>query len=443
MKNRQEKFTKEFLRFEVKNKLFDITDSNGTRVWDIVRHEVGISLLWKHQLSDEKPNNITITTRVIDKIKRIAKSIYLLCINNKKYDVLSITTSINKINGAPCDFNQDSARKLCTGKILTLETMINTSAYNNSYPNSSKRLFSSIYPKKSKAPFYDYQPILDLIESEFGVISITDWLLNTLLHDYYVDKKFYAHLLKRHKIKKVMLTQNGLQKGLFAAAAECGVKVYEFQHGGVSKKNLIYSYPHNIKVENKSYQPNVMFRFADKWFSDFYTPFTTVTIGNDHYSKQITTTATEPNSLLAISKFEFGEELSNYIAKASKERPNWKIYYKLHPNEFSCIKNYSEKFENLTNVELLTDESSIHELLVKCPVIVTVQSSVVHKAIQAKRNVIIIDRGEFNEITAPGIYHIESSQELIDRLMSPMEMAERVSYSDKFNAQAFVDVFNK
>lgn len=425
---------------EVDNDLFDLVDINGVHVWDVVRFEIEYSLLWN--FTPQPAVNGGGLRKKWNKAKRAVRGLLFLASCTKR-QTLSITASRNILDGHHVDYNQHQALKLIPkSELLILESIQNVKAYKGSYPLSAKNVYAKL--RKHSAPRYDFEPIIALIESQFTKIRQTNETLNSLLQNFYDDRAFYLRLFKRRKIERVFLTQNGQMKGLLAAAEQTGVKVYEFQHGIVNEKHFVYSYPPQVaNVELKSYQPCQILRFSDFWFSNFYAPFEKSTIGNNFFSSPVSPIPTEERSLLVISTNAFGAQLSDIVKSAVDSCSQWKIYYKLHSNEFENIYFYRKKFEGLTLIEIITNEFNINELLSRCAIMLTMQSTVIYEAIQAERNVIIVDSGEYNEIELNGVCHITTPEELADLLIKPFIKPVRVAFFEPFDKKKFLDAIEK
>lgn len=425
--SKQLDFVKEFLEFERQNNLFDLKDSQGTFVWDVVRFEIEYSLLWGFVPSVSGGNKSDIK----GKIERILQSLRLLY-SKKKYVTLAITTSRNRVDGKCIDQNQHDAL-LAIDRPLVIETIQGVKSYKGAYPMTVKNLYGKLH--KTVVGKYNFQPVVELIEAKFGKIPQTKEYLNSLLEGFYAEKRFYCFLFKKQQIERVMLTQNGQMKGLMAAAKECGVKVFEFQHGIVNTKHFVYSYPSDVDASSKSYQPYMMLRFSDFWFSDFYAPFRLHSIGNNYFSKLVSSSATEPKSFLAISTNAFGKMLSDFVLNCNNDE--WKIYYKLHPNEFGNLEYYRTKFASKSNIEIVTNELSVNDLLDRCSTMITMQSTAIYEAIQAGRCVIVVDSGEYNEITGEGIFHITNPVEINEILDHKRNNIAPTIYFDSFSEQKF------
>lgn len=440
MENKQLDIVRRFKEFEVCNKLFELTDNNGVYIWDIVRFQLEYSLVWSYAPANSYRKYTT--QNIIEIIRNICRSLSLLC-SRKAYRTLSIKASRNKLNGLHFDQNQhDAVQGLNSKEIVTLETysLANTS-YVNNYPYQVIKLYNII--KKSEYIPYDFNPILSMIKEVFPTILLTNNDLNATLKIFYAERNFYRYFLKCHSIKEVFFTQNGIMKGLLAAAKEFSIPTYEFQHGIVNEKHFAYSYPSNINVEYYSYQPTKLLRLSDYWFSDFYAPFDCATIGNNYFSADITPQPKEDRALLVISTNAFGEKLSDDILKVVPSIQEWTIYYKLHPNEFDNIKYYNDKFINYDNIMVISNEYDVNLLLNRCSTMLTFQSTAIYEALQGGRIVIIIDQGEYNEIHGDNIYHIDQIESLKLILNQKKAAETRTIFFEEFRFESFLNAIKQ
>lgn len=410
-----------FLDFESKQHLFDLKDKEGTCVWDIVRFYIYINLLWDYS-TVSKP--LKKKKNYLQYFKNVYK--WISCCFTKK-DYLFFLCSRNVLNN--CYFDKNAENIL---DIIDHKNMIIIETYDIEFSKlgyKSKHILGllpfSFISKLFVHKHYNFQPILELINEEFKTNNITIDYLDNLYRIFYIQKWFYSHFLRKWGIKKVFLTQNGIQKGLLAACRDLGITSIEFQHGIVDKGHLAYSYPHQTSYEN-CYVPDKILSFSDFWFNDCIIPSTEIIpIGNDYFTISPSNQLSQENNknILVISADIFGEELSSFILSCLK-KSFWKdytFYFKLHPNQFFEYQKYCHKFEKYSNVVVMTNESDVPSLIDKTQYMLTIQSTAVYEALQKGNRVFLLKRNSYKRQE-----HIFKYQN-VDLIDNEMEFEEKIS----------------
>ncbi len=435
-RSEQQEKAQKFLDIEVENNLFDLVDKNGVRVWDVVRFNVGNDIIWNFKDAGNIRSKKTFRL-IIERVLILLKSISFFLKRCKKYKTLSIVGSRNILNGNNFDLNIHDAINLLEDKeTLVLENIpVFQTVYKNSYNLNYLLKIYGLFISTDYI-YYDYTVIVKLIQKTFPYIKVDDSSLNLSLKQYYLERKLYNFILKKHAIQQVLYTRGAIMKGLFTAASDLNVKTFEFQHGIVNEKHFMYSYPKGVNVESKSYQPDKIFALSDYWFSTFYCPIEKVTIGNNYFAKEIDKKEIDnTQTLLVISSKLIGVDVSNCLVDILDNIPNWTVYYKLHPNEFDNIEYYENKFKRYNNVQIISNQSTVNDLLSESLVLLTSQSTAIYEALQCGIAVVIMDIGEYNEIQMNNVFHIKSGQELHVILNGEIKAADNITFFKKLDVK--------
>ena len=247
-----------------------------------------------------------------------------------------------------------------------------------------------------KSRKYNFTPILTLVKKNFPDSHISENDLVAIYQMFYIQRYIYRFLLNRWKIKKVFLTQNGIQKALICACSELNIPIIEFQHGIVDRGHLAYSYPRK-NIEN-IYVPNKIMSLSDFWFRDCILPKTEIVpIGNDYFNINENVSAGKTGKILVISADVFGEELASFIQQCMDE-PFFKsyiFYFKLHPNQFNEYDYYKSLFEQYENVIVMRNEKDVPTLLNETEVLFTIQSTAVYEGLQRGVKICILKRSSY------------------------------------------------
>lgn len=433
---------KKFLDFEVKNKLFDIVDDNGIRVWDLVRFRVGYEVVWEYYPGREGSKKSLISILKKHKTKLLQKlTVLKYLLSRKKYKVVFLITSRYKKGEKYFDQNMDEVLKLYKkDEILVLDSAKTTNTiYKNTinYPQLKKRLSSGNPGFKP----YDFREIVELLKREFPYLRLKESSLNAPLKGFYREMNFAKKLFEKHPVEKVFFNQITC-KGLIYQAQKKNIPVIEVQHGIIDKNHFVYNYPAGVGVEQKCYVPDKILTLSDFWMKDFYSPIKTQTLGNDYFSSEVPLEPKYENQILVISTNAFGDELSDVTINIAKSLIHWNIYYKLHPNEFASIDKYAQKFSAHKNIELFSNQRTVNDLLADCPVMLTKQSTAIYEALQASRAVVILDTGFFNDLQVDNVYHAENGDDIIKLLSQKLPKQERTIFFDKFNPTIIKELIN-
>ena len=205
--NNKEDIVAQFLAFEKKNNLFDLQDSKGTYYWDIIRYYVCVKLRYQEDpliKKKQRKNYLLILKRILD--------FFLIFFTySKKQYLFYLASRDNDTHKKNIDRNLKASYDLLKEKKLLLIESFN--------PNLKGTYFlpQNIYYKLFRKKYFDFTNVLNLLNNSFGETKISNEYLNTVLNHYYSDLSFFKNILKRHKVEKIFMIQNGIQKGLIKA----------------------------------------------------------------------------------------------------------------------------------------------------------------------------------------------------------------------------------
>lgn len=431
-----------FLRFEKENNLFELQTKERLFYWDIVRFEVYSRILWKDLETKIRQNK-----KHPKGIKRlIIRDFLRLFFTARKKKNLFYLSSRNKQKELFFDQNAQNVYD-----IIDFDDSVCLESY---YIHGRCR---SIIKKRYVLPqhifrklfFYkeqNFNYIIGLLKQNFPDIEFDNNIFNRLLKSYYADLFFYRWLFKRNHFKRVFITQNGLQKALIAVAKERNVMVYEFQHGVVNQGHLAYNYPKIDYKESQVHLPNKILSLSSFWFKDVFMPNVEICpAGNDYFYESTKAFQKKENkgSITIISSITCGQELSNFILspKVSEIIKQKKVYFKLHPNQFTEELHYKEKLKNFANIEIITNTQSVGDLLQISDTVLAIQSTVIYEALQAMKRVIILKRelyalqkGIFNH---PNLHIVDTAQEFYEALDKEINTDCQVEYFSPFDKEIF------
>lgn len=396
----QENFTfSNLLDFEKKSEIFLIHNNRGIYLWDIFRAEI-FSEWYFNSLTEQNSTSKKTALRKVVKLFSFSnylntvKALFFLFFNKEKIDNFFYLATRNQYCGGFIDQNSYDVYQIMKGKKnLLFESFRDDQAEVKAY--KEKFHFAKYYKAIVKAVYHPFlsnsdknglEKICTLVNNSFPERNLQTKELKKLLIAFYRDVFLYKHLFTNHSIKKVFLSQNGYQKGMFYIAAKLNVTVYEFQHGVIRKEHLAYSYPKINTIKNYIHIPKVFLTFSSYWCSLFYCPINNVVLGNNYFSKE-NHKQIALNTILIVSAFNFGKKLAKFISKAYDLNifSGFNVIYKLHPNEYQSWNLYNEIFQG--KIEIVTDEFSVNELLSRSKFMITVNSTAAYEALQSNTRV--------------------------------------------------------
>ncbi len=435
-----------FFAFEKNNKLFE-KKYKDIFIWDIVRSDVYYQLLWKPKVKFTIKNNAFSKLQFLKEILFFMISLLL-----KKYDVIFFTSSRNKnFNGKFFDQNLEDIlvkypKAICfesfERNIEKLKNKKNT-IYN---PVSFFRIFFKIFYRKQ-----NFKEIINLINKEFNSNTLTNEDLNSLIVQYQIDYNFYSLIFRLKKPKVIFINQNGIQKGLFAAATKFKIPVIEVQHGIIDEGHLSYNYSKNIDYSGRKISlPSYFFTFSEFWAKDLYYPVNeTINMGNSYFSLQNEIEIKNiVNGLLVASSDIFGENLKDLIIEFT-QKYKFPIYFKLHPNQYFQKEYFQEVFKDYNNVEVFTNNKTIYELLEISNAVLVIQSTALYEALHMNRLGIILRKQTYTRhshlFENSNVYLIDNANELYDALNNNYRVDDsgKNLFFEEFKNEKFLNFMKK
>lgn len=435
-KMKEMRLSDRFIEFEKKNNLFNLTDNNGIYIWDIIRFELYVNLMWDFKKGPIIKKNYK---KIFQRLSIQITDLLTFQFRGGKYDNFFYLCSRNEKQGLLFDQNAFSTlEQFDQSKTLKFETWVMKKEkllFKDSFYHYPQLFYRKIFKSNSK---FDYSLVINKIIEEFGICPLNEMQLKMIVHDFYSDASFFKKLFIEKGIKNIFVTQNGIQKGLFFAAAGLNIPTFEFQHGIVDHGHLAYSYP-DIKFKRQQvYLPDVIFSFSSYWFSDLDIPFVKIyPLGNDFFSKEVTKLG-DNTAITVISADVFGMELQEFLLE-NINLPilrDTKIYFKLHPNQFGSKEHFENIFKPYPNIEVIAKEYSIQRLLEKTRILITIQSTAVYEALQAGRKVILLKRSTYERhqdiFDNSNVHLVSNANDLTNAINAPIDK-NIVEFFSNFN----------
>ena len=428
----------QFLDFEKENNLFNLKDTKGTYYWDIIRYDIFEALMPKNKVFVPKKHN----RKILSILKQIIGFVKLYFGHGDKKYLFYLCSRDRDIFRNHIDKNVfDSLKVLGNKNCLLIESYYNSK---DSYFLPQNVYYRFFY----KQVFFDFSDVIKIIEQKYGKTNINNKFLNKILNKYYSDLLFFKKIVKNFNVKQIHVDQNGIQKGIFRATKELEIKVFEYQHGIVTKNHIAYNYPKINFLEEQVVLPNVIFSYSPFWFQDVFLPnVTIIPLGNDYFYKQINqNTIKNPiKGIVIISADDIGKRLLEFLKNKELQKyiGNIPIYFKLHPNQFHQKWYYIEQLKNINNIQIITDEFSVGELLERFDSLFTILSTAIYEALQSQRKVILLEDKLYNEdqksfLGNPNLYIVKKVDDFISALDRKISTNKKVVFFASFNKEVFL-----
>lgn len=378
------KIIDDFFEFENKYNLFDIEDKHGLKVWESIRYCIASQIIRPSTTSSQSKSR-SFNSSFAFTLKRIwAFCVYILTHLNRRTLIILDSRSIS--NDFYCDTIFDDLISITNKRdVFFIETTYNWDKKNYKYGKVCPSL-TTLFMRLCKSK-YDFRDIISKIKKEFCGVELNCNEINCYYRLFVAQYIFYKFLFKILCVERVFFVQNGICKGLLAAAHNNSTKIIELQHGQISRNHVAYSY-HQI-MDTKSvnlYNPSYLLTFGPAWLNNASFPgVKIVPLGNSYYCCSGDMKNGGDKSVLVVSSIFHAEALKQLVRDIILIDMEFTFYFKLHPDEYKFYDEYKNYFVDCPNVIVIKNEQSIVELLSKVKLSLGVQSTVLVETLNAGR----------------------------------------------------------
>lgn len=412
-----------FHKMEMEFSLFEIGKDESYPIWDIIRYQVYREYYYTkedaHRFFVPKKRN---KLDYFYLLKNFFKFLFILLF--KKADILILSSSrYRNISNQFYDKSALPIIDIAGKKGLVFEAIMRKRlAY--PYVYDFNNIFSRFYKSKPIANG-DFKIIENALINCLGECKITFAGINQILHDYQSDVIYYRKIFKKLGIKKLFIIP-GNPKATITVAKELEIQTYLVQHAGIEFDEVDYSYPLELTASNQILFSDYLLTLGDYWCKNLNVPTRIISVGNDcFYAKPL---VKSNNSLLVVSTIVHGIELRTLTKDFSRIAPDVKIFFKLHPNEFHYVDDYTSYFADCKNVQVVTVEEDTNKLIAKAELVVLIVSAVVYEALNQNKKVAIFKRINYERQLVlselKNVYFIDGADELSEVLGRPTIKAE-------------------
>ena len=448
-------FTKKFQEIEIKYNFFDYKDKSGIAYWDIVRFDVFYEIYFDLNSTNtssniQKATSIPAKKNKIQKIKKLIEHFW--SINFKTYDyIFFICSRYKNENGVNYDASAFDLLNRLDKQSLIFETFLRAEHYLHKGIINIAPDFAKIIRKiteggkqyEDEHNVEDYRAMNTIISNEFNSTYNFEELIKESIKRYKFEHLYYLKLFKKVMPKRIFVVQNGIQKGMFAAAAELNIPLSEIQHGLIGYIHPAYSYPKSIKYGQLKALPETFLSFGSFWTEHLHFPVKKyIALGNSHLSKQ------HPKYVSTFDiTFVFADIYTDLLIGLLKELLllgyKGKICVKLHSNQYFQSSEIETLFSNYSNITIITNKETIEQVLSTSQAIVAIQSTVVYQALHNKVRVFLYKRLDydthFDVFDDPLVSLFDTVNQLVECIKMPTlnDLTSPKCYFETFHDDVF------
>ena len=447
-------FTEKFLELESKKKLFDLSE-NGTLYWDLVRYHVFFDIYFNLcgiKLNVKKSSISKKKFRFLKKSCDIFQFYYSFLFKKKKYLFFTASRNINQ-EGYTYDINSNEMIALVQEKSLIIETCPpgNEKPSYDSIFNYGltieyyfKNFIQSILPRKKCEKKYE---ISTTLKEEFNVDIDFDALINTHIENFKIDYKYYIKLFKKLNPTAIFMIQNGVQKGMFAAANSLAIPIVEIQHGLIGYYHPSYSYPKSVAKNQLNTLPKFFFSYADFWTKSLNYPVEkSISVGNSNIARKVN--KLEPSYEITVL---YSDGYDKHLIKIIEELISLgfikRMCVKLHPSLFSRYSEIAQYFSSYTFIDVIKNEISVENLFSITKTVLAIQSTSVYQALYNEVPVLLYKKLDYqihaDVFDNPLLIIVESANDIKNFLDKEKKINSiNKPYFQDFNPSYFLNFLN-
>ncbi len=414
----KELFVDKFFKMEEEFGLFDLEEMNFP-LWDIIRYDIYYKYYWPE---NKVIQHLAPPKNAISYLKIFYDFVYTtlyFCLNWSGNLILPCSRYKNSENKFFDKAAMNIINSLDSKFILEMQSIYARYEYKSA--TSYLALFKSFNKQNIFVSDANYNKIKDALVETFENLRIDKAFIDRILRDFVLDYKFYCLIFAiKPNFKRVYFVQNGLQKGLIAAAKQSKISVIELQHGSFERDHLGYSYPNFINHKSDILMPDTFCKLGDYWGKGVNMPIKNViTTGNDFFV--LRDIEVKSDFILIISSRIHQLELLPLTKDLSLKYPLKKIIFKLHSNEFSTKNDCIAFFYGCNNVDVISNEYKIDDLIAQCEFVVAINSTVVYEALTLNKKVYIYRKVNYESLMSLDNNHnicfIDNADQIVDNIL--------------------------
>jgi hypothetical protein len=198
------------------------------------------------------------------------------------------------------------------------------------------------------------------------------------------------------RVKEIVLVDGySFRSGVIAAAKDAGIKVFELQHGVITKYHLGYSFPKH--TPNIRFIPDKLFVWPGPWKEIVLriSPVQLDIYPHKYLEDKILDYANikrQDNKVVIVSQSVISQQLADKILLNIDKFMAYRVFYKLHPSEYEVWQENKALVEIIKhkNFELIKD-CDLYALFAKCKYHIGVFSTALFEGISFGCELVLVD----------------------------------------------------
>jgi hypothetical protein len=189
-------------------------------------------------------------------------------------------------------------------------------------------------------------------------------------------RRLARQVIRRSGARRLFFVTGQGAGAIAAAAQDCGLPTFEFQHGMIGRYQSAYHYPGRPFVP---YAADTLLLFGPHWrdSAEFARNTRTLVIGSSNIAKyRELAVARHPRRVFIASQGTIGRQLFALVCNAARLAPEWAFVFRPHPHERSALyPELSLPVDKPANLRISSAKEDFYALLASSAVQVGVYST--------------------------------------------------------------------
>ena len=237
----------------------------------------------------------------------------------------------------------------------------------------------------------------DDLVNNFNIELDFNWVINRVIYVITTQKvlrKYYTKIFTKYRPRKLVIYPHyeEFSFAIIYVAHKLGIKVFELQHGFVSKTHIAYNY----KEYHYEYLPDYYLLYGEYWkdIITFPKKESMICCGSIETDSLKTNSckSCKENSIIIISQAPYADVLYPFAVKLKNaiysNGYNWKVIYKLHPSEVTTWNSLHPTFKD---DDIVFETKNVYDVFEECSIQIGVDSTALFEGLAYGLKTYIID----------------------------------------------------
>ena len=290
-----------------------------------------------------------------------------------------------------------------------------------------------------KKHFAKYSRMIAGIEAKTGPFTVKfarfpKWLLV----DFVAQRLGYSRLFRALGVRQIVYV-NAWRRGLIAGAHRAGVSVIEPQHGAISNRHPLLSWPADSKP---AYLPDAFLAWGQYWLDSSALPsnVSTAVIGApahiEHLKGELAsgTVATNENQIVIASQVHQTQAIIAFANEAARSNPSLFVVLKPHPQENPAL--FAQQVDHgLPNLRVADAAEPMLRLIAESAAVASVYSTALFEALALGKRAGVIKLAGWEHV-AELLQRGDAAEAVAEDLHRVLKMPTKPAAGDYYFASA-------